>query len=68
MDDETKRYLDEKFEHLEGWLKGAFDEMQREIVGLRAEMNHGFTMMRRDLQNLDRRVGRLETDRPAAAE
>ena len=74
MDNEMREWLEgfekrlnTKFEFMEGWLRGELDEMRAEIAGFRAETNHGFATVRRDLQNLDRRVSRLEQT-PVAAE
>ena len=67
MDAETRKYLDEKFEYLEGWLTGRFAETDAKITGLRAEMVHHFGVVRRDIRDLEGRVARLEKA-PMAAE
>lgn len=54
-----------KIENTEGWLKGALEEMRCDIRDLDAKVDEGFAQVRRDINNLDRRVIRLERQRPA---
>ena len=72
MDNETREWLegfekrmDAKIDHLEGWLKGTLDEMRCDIRGLDVKMDEGFAQIRRDINDLDRRVARIENGRPA---